>query len=393
MHVLMLIHNMADFGGNYLRAFPLAASLVEMGFDITLIASRRTPGLRVIDERRQGVRVIQCADLFPARTRHGGLSPLDVLGRFHQTRCSRFDIIHGFSHRPAVSVIALYLHRTQHIPYISDWADLWGQGGILDERSPLARVSLGWLDNAWEQHVHRSADAVTAISADLARRAVEFGHPADRVRLIPVGANAASIVPLPKAAMRAEYGLPPDAPILVLTGFSPYDARFMAETFVCLAGQIPDLLLLKTGWSPPLFETIIAAAGYGDRLMNRGIAPYAELGRILACGDVMLLPFSWRGVNVGRFPNRFGDYLAAGRPIATNQTPDVGPIVATEQVGIAAPDEPEAFAAAIGALLANPDLREQMGHRARHLAETRYSWGAMAGRLATLYEELCVKCS
>jgi len=114
--------------------------------------------------------------------------------------------------------------------------------------------------------------------------------------------------------------------------------------------------------------------------------PYEDLGEILACGDVMLLPYTNRSINIARFPNRSGDYLAAGRPIATNLTGDLGQIIMGHDVGIVAPDEPEPFAAAIQTLLKNPSLMAEMGTRARRLAESQFSWLALAKKLDQFYQ-------
>ena len=102
----------------------------------------------------------------------------------------------------------------------------------------------------------------------------------------------------------------------------------------------------------------------------------------------MLLPLSDRPVNSARFPNRFGNYLAAGRPIATNPTGDVGEVVEREQVGIVAPDEPGAFADAVLRLLDDLPTCGAMGRRARDLAETRYSWPAAVEPAYLMYRWL-----
>jgi glycosyltransferase involved in cell wall biosynthesis len=54
-------------------------------------------------------------------------------------------------------------------------------------------------------------------------------------------------------------------------------------------------------------------------------------------------------------------------------------------VGITADDDPLAFSAAIQDLLASPESMEDMGRRARRLAETRLSWRALARDVADLY--------
>ena len=138
----------------------------------------------------------------------------------------------------------------------------------------------------------------------------------------------------------------------------------------------------------PALQEKAAQAGVQSQLHYAGVIPYDQLQQILACGDVMMLPLSNRTINVARFPNRFGDYLAAGRPVATNQTGEVGEIVTREEIGIAAPDDPQAYAQAITGLLANHALAAQMGAKARQLAETCFSWHAMAKETESLYQKV-----
>jgi glycosyltransferase involved in cell wall biosynthesis len=301
---------------------------------------------------------------------------------------SDFDVIHGFDHRFSVSIPALVKRRWGGIPYVADWADLWGWEGIAGERRGLSGRALGWADHVWERETHRRADAVTAISSDLAARARTLGVASERIRLVQVGANVDQIRPLPKDAMRIKHGLSPGVPIVVSIGFAPYDAALLAETFAVLAHQDRDVLLILTGGEMVDVKVVAAAAGVLDRVRHLGCVPYEMLGEVLACGDVMLLPYSNRSVNAARYPNRFGDYLAAGRPIATNPTGDLGPVIAAEQIGVTAEDHPEAFAAAILALLRDPARCEIMGRCARNLAETRFSWRTIASPLEVLYQEL-----
>jgi len=384
----MLTHNMAGIGGSFMRSASLAGALVELGHEVTLLASRREIGLRRIETLQEGVRILQMPDLLPGRVRHGGLSPIDLSARCCLVLQERFDLIHGFDHRPAVSLPALLGRRRWRVPYVADWADLWGRGGIADERSSLGGRLLGLLDHRAEGYVHRRADAVTAITTELAGRARALGVPHERLRLVPVGANTKAIVPLPKAEMRVKLGLPLDRDVVVHIGFAPYDARLLAETFVSLARRNPRALLVLSGGRMRIAEELLDRAGLGERMVHFGVVPYERLGEVLACGDVMLLPYSDRSLNRARYPNRVGDYLAAGRPIATNPTGDVGRMLRDEGVGLVADPEPETFAQAIQMLLEDAPLREEMGRRARWLAETRLSWRSLAVPLVGLYQEL-----
>lgn len=387
MRILMLTHNMAGIGGSYMRAHSLARALAKLGMDVTLMASRRNCGWKVIRETRDGVQVIQMADFCPKRARHGGLSPIDLLGRLAQAN-GPYHLVHGFDHRPAVSITALAVRRKRGIPFVSDWADLWGSDGIAGARPTAAGRLLGWADHFWEQRLRKHADAITVVTRDLEARARRLSVPDKRIRLLQVGANEDVIHPLPKAAMRAKYGLPEEAHIIVNSGFSPYDASMLARTFALLARRNPRAILLMTGARFPEIDEAAEAAGCSGRVVHLGFVPYGQLGEVLACGDVMLLPLGNRGVNTSRYPNRVGDFLAAGRPIATQPTGEVGSMVRDEAVGIVTGEEPEAFVEGIDRLLRDEDSRREMGRRARRLAETKLSWRFLAARLVELYQEL-----
>jgi glycosyltransferase involved in cell wall biosynthesis len=63
-------------------------------------------------------------------------------------------------------------------------------------------------------------------------------------------------------------------------------------------------------------------------------------------------------------------------------------IVERERVGIVAEAQPRPYAEAVVRLLGDPELCEAQGRRARRLAETRYSWEAVAEPAYQLYRSL-----
>ena len=389
MRILMLTHNIAGVGGSYMRAYSLAVPLVAMGYEVTLIGSTMQPTLRSDETLDRGVRILQMGGVTSDRIRHGGLDPFDCIRRVHHVLTTDYDLIHGFDHRMAVCLPALCGRYGRRLPFISDWADLWGlHGGIALERPLVGRLTLGTVDHLVESRLRRFADGVTVISKYLMNLALANGVPRSSIRLVQVGANTEHIRPLDAVAMRQHYGLPEDAPILVHIGFAPYDTGLLAETFILLARANPKLQLILTGAPMLALQEKAAQGGVRSQLHYAGVVPYEQLQQVLACGDVLLLPLSNRTLNVARFPNRFGDYLAAGRPIATNLTGEVGDIVDKEGIGVAAPDNPQAYAQAVAGLLADHAQRAQMGARARALAENRYSWHAMAKEAESLYQSV-----
>jgi glycosyltransferase involved in cell wall biosynthesis len=359
-----------------------------MGYQITIIASRRAAGLQPRVFFVDGAQVLQMPDILPTRLRNGGLTVMDLAGRTAHVARVRYDLVHAFEPRPTTVWPALFARRKWGSPYIAECDDLWGREGIAGIRGPVLRATLGRLDDAMEKFVWSHADGIAAPSTELVRRAQRGGLPHDRIRLVPVGADFERIVPHSKAEMRAQYEIPAQAAVVVHAGSTDYDAGLLAEVFIALAKVNPAAFLLMAGGQLSSVESRLIHAGLRGRWKHAGFLPLEKLGEVLACGDVALMPYSDRPLNRGRFPSRFGDYLAAGLPIATNPTVDAGRIVQEEGVGVALPEDPPAFAAGVHELMEDIAQREEMGRRARQLAETRYSWRAMAEELDRLFRHV-----
>jgi len=387
MRILLLTHNRVGLS-SFLRAHALGRHLATFGHSVTLIAGRQEPGLRFLSADMDGVLVIQLPDMLPTRLRHGGLSPLDVAGRLRYVARQRFDLVHGFEPRPSVSWPAVWIRRRQGIPFVADCADLWGGAGIRSLRGPLGHATLGRFDEFWEMRSRRSADAVTVISTALLADMRRMGHPAELARLVPVGADADRIRPLPGETARAAYGLPANAEILMYTGHTTYDEVLLAGAFAVLARARPRAWLVLTGGELPIVKQVAEQAGVAGRVRHLGFVPHEHVSLALACGDVMILPHTNRPVNAFRYPNRFGDYLSAGKPTLTNLTGDLGRAIEDYQVGVCAAETPQAMADAAAALFEDPARRAALGSRARQLAEGEFSWRARAREVDDLYARL-----
>jgi glycosyltransferase involved in cell wall biosynthesis len=383
VRIVMLVHNTIA-RGTFNRAHSLGRHLVARGHEVTLLAGA---SVRARRQRRNlnGVEVIEAFDPLPSRARESGLSPFDLVSRMRYLRGDRYDLVHCFDHRPTVSLPALLFARSRRIPCIFDWADLWGFEGIASQRRLLARAFLGSVDQFLEDRVRHRADALTVINTKLRDRARQRFHVP--IHLLPVGANSDLIQPLPKREMRRRFGLPENAAIALHAGLSPYDAAYLAKSFVELVRLHPGAMLVIAGRRFPILDRIIAEAGFSSRLCRLGMLDREALAAAMACADVLLLPYTNRAVNLYRYPNKLGDYLSAGRPIVTNETGDLGRLVADERVGLAVPDTPEAFALAVKKLFDDTALADELGRRGRALAETKLDWRFLARDLETFYSQ------
>ncbi len=57
----------------------------------------------------------------------------------------------------------------------------------------------------------------------------------------------------------------------------------------------------------------------GNELYEFGWVDYKIYSEVLSCADLFLLLQKDNNINKARWPNKVGDYLAAGRPILVNK--------------------------------------------------------------------------
>jgi glycosyltransferase involved in cell wall biosynthesis len=110
----------------------------------------------------------------------------------------------------------------------------------------------------------------------------------------------------------------------------------------------------------------------------------AELPAYFRRADLLVLPHRSVDVSGVLFAG-----LAFGKPMVLSDVGGFRELVEEHGAGrLAAPGDPQAFATAIGELLADPAERERLAERARAAAAGSYSWDSIAQRTLAVYEEL-----
>lgn len=384
----MLTHNTAWGSGTFFRAFGMAQALVRRGNAVTLLASGRARKRRIVHDRCGGVEIVQPAGILPFRIRHGGLSPFDLVSRLRWLSARDFDLIHGFEHRPAVLIPSLVTRKRKAIPYVRDWADLWGWPGIASQRSLMGKVILGLPDSFFERKVHDWVDGASVVNHSLRQRLISGGLRPELIEVVPPGSGPQLPELIPADQARADLDVPAGVPVLACVGISHYDDSFLILVWDRLKTLLPDAVCLVAGEPGRRMLRALEVDLRSGKVRNFGMLRQERVHTVLSAADALLLPFTNRGVNLGRFPNRIGDYLTAGRAIVTNATGDLGALVRTQRAGLALEDDPSSFAQALADLLDDKRRRASFGTRARALAEGEMNWDAHAGRLERLYERV-----
>ncbi|MCL4460032.1 MAG: glycosyltransferase family 4 protein [Chloroflexi bacterium] len=387
MRILMLNHNVV-WRSTFYRCFNFAKQLVRRGHELTVVTISPIRRMGFKEYFQDGVKIVESPDTLWGIMRTGW-DPWDTLMRLLRLRHEPYDLVHGFDCRPVVIFPSLFTKNKWGIPFVSDWADWWGKGGVIEERpNKLIKIFFGAVETYFEEGFRHKADALTVISTALRERARGLGIPAERILHLPGGSDVETWIPLPKDKVRAEVGLSPDDKVAAFSGFVHYDLELVLRSFGKVCQTFPKARLILTGQSSPLTGKIGREMDIVDNIMDLGIVPYQEVGKYVSCADVCLLPFANKIANIGRWPNKVGDYMALGQPIVSNPVGDIKTLFESERIGLLAQDNAEDFAAKIVQLLDDPHLAAEMGENARRVALEKYSYEQLARRLENYYHTI-----
>jgi glycosyltransferase involved in cell wall biosynthesis len=387
MRILMLVFNPVG-KGTYWRALYLARGLARVGHEVTLLATSRTRrwGFDVRADEQVGVTLVESPDLLWGGLR-SGWDVWDVMARMWWLRQRPFELIHAFESRPTVIFPARYGQKRHGSVLVLDWCDWFGKGGSVEERpNKWLRGVLRPLETHFETHYRTYADGTTVINSVLHRRAVELGVDEHTIFHLPNGGNLAELHLMPQEAAREELGLPTDALLIGYVGaLFAQDARLMAQAFDRVYAQEPRARLVLVGYVNVPVEELVRER---TAVLRTGPLSFSQISTYLSACDLCWLPLADSGANQGRFPLKLNDYMALGKPVVATAVGDIPQLIHKGQFGLVAPAEPDALAAQVVALLHNPQLRAEMGVRARLLTEEEFNWDDIAQRLERYYQQL-----
>ena len=232
-----------------------------------------------------------------------------------------------------------------------------------------------------ERHTLEHAAAVHATSEREAEQAAAFGFDLPLVRTIP---NGIAVDRAPGSTVSAAT-----AAILERGPFILYLGRVNwkkgLDRLLMALPQTNGARLVIAGNDEENYrdalQGIASNAGVADRVTFAGPVLGADKAALLAGAQLLVLPSYSEN-----FGNVVLEAMAAGCAVVV--TPEVGiaPAVRLSGAGLVVDGNPATLAQGISQLLSDPTQRAEMGARGRLVAETRYSWAAVAEEMEALYE-------
>ncbi|MDV3458905.1 glycosyltransferase [Sphingomonas sp. HF-S4] len=221
-----------------------------------------------------------------------------------------------------------------------------------------------------------AADGLLAVSEAMRDDMTALGLPGNRTQCIVTGVDLARFALGDRAEAKAALGV--DGPLVLSVGaLIPIKGH---QIVIDAVATLPGVRLWIAGEGPhrAALAAQIARLGLGDRVRLLGSVPHSELPRLLAAADAMALASEREGL-----ANAWLEALASGTPIVI---PDVGgarQVVRDDASGQIVARTPEAFATALGALIADPLPPTMVRATA-----APFTWAANSARLHEHLERL-----
>lgn len=277
-----------------------------------------------------------------------------------------------------------------HLPVAGIWARVaarlagrlrvvYTEHNVPQRYAPITRIL--------NRRTYRMNDVVIAVSDEVRRGIEPYANGRPRIVTIQnaVDAQALGAMEVDPAAIRREFGFPPDALLVTTVGnLTPKKGHtFLLDAAARIASRHPCARFLIVGQGP-LTESLRAEAA---RLKLNGTVAFAgfraDAVRLMAASDLFVLSSLFEGL-----PVTLLEAMALGKPTVVTRVGGIPEVTDESSSVLVEAGDPDALAAAIGALLEAPARRGQMGETARARARARYGVPQMVKAIEQIYGDL-----
>lgn len=389
-------------GAGGTRSYEMAKELLRRGHSVLMVCGAAEGGLLPIPEVKRGVRrgmvdgieVLQFClpysnyDSFPRRLRifiRFALFSVRVAFR------EKYDLLFATSTPLTAALPGIVMRLFRRTPFVFEVRDPWPEVpramGIIKNPFLLrAALFFEWL-------AYRQADACIGLSPGMVEGVSRRTSEKKPVCLIPNGCDLDVFRP-DMDNDRTDFGPGVQGKMIALYAGMHGLANGLGAVLDAAARLKREgrsdiaFVLVGDGREKPALMRRAEAEGL-DNCVFLNPVPKMQLAKMMPRADVGLMVFDDVPVfHYGTSPNKFFDYIASGLPVINNYPGWLKDMIGDNQCGLAVPPgDPEAFAGALMKLADDSALRQEMGLKARKLAEREFDRKMLAARFVEVLEK------
>ena len=307
-------------------------------------------------------------------------------------RIWRPDVLHA--HSPALcGMAALRAARRLGLPLVYEIRAFWEDAAVGNGTGSAGSWRY-WLTRQLENRVVAGADAVVTICKGLRTDLIARRFPAERISIMPNGVDLALFgAPLARDTALAErLGLGSGPVIGFLGSFYPYEGLDdLIAAMPAIVARQPDARLLLVGGGPA--EAALRQAAQASLAAHAihfvGRVPHHEVDRYYALVDVVCYPRKAMRLTDLVTPLKPLEAMAQGKLVAASSVGGHRELIEHGVTGtLFAPDDPDALAVAMIALLSDRSGWDDRRDVARRFVEGAHDWGFNVRRYLPVYQRV-----
>ncbi len=359
------------------RVYKEAKTLVEGGYDVTIIAWDREGGYPE-EETLDNIRVHR----IHLKSKYGDFIsfitklPLFWLKVFSLLISTNFDVVH--CHDFDTLPLGLFVGKLKGKKLVYDVHELYS--GMIGISAPKIISKIVCIV---ESILARYAVKIITVNEALARILEKY-----RLDNIEIVMNCDEIMIITKNEVKKlRDKLNPDNKVIILYIGALEPGRFIEES-IEIVQNLDKILLIVAGYGS-MYNKIEKAVKQIKNIRFVGTIHPNKVPVYVKAADMMMGMFDPSNENYRlSTPTKLLDAMIAGTPVILNKEIQASKIVMDEKCGLVIPYDPAEFREAIIKLRDDPKLREEFGRNGLKAAKEKYNWEEMSKRLLRIYDSL-----
>ncbi len=258
----------------------------------------------------------------------------------------------------------------------------WAAGELEDLKTPPRKIL--YIRAVQKKKFHK-ADGLIAIVSNIKENIIrEYNAPAEKIIVLPNGANTVHFYPVQKEEACGKLGLSLDTPTLGYVGnFQPWHGlNILIKAFNIVHQKNPAVTLIMAGTGSVFEEckSLVQKFNLTSNVVFTGQLTHDRIPLFIGAFDICLYTIK-PGQTIFGSPLKIWEYMACGRPVISHLLPESPiPEQLHQAILVVPPGNPEALAEAVTTLLHDPERRARMGNKGREIAEKYFSWESIVKR-------------